>query len=242
MNNYIILVLCKDISDKVTKLTNILDSNSMNYSIVCDACSIDRDQELINSGFYNLTRSPYIKKPNAWDKAFYFIQDANLLQKYSYFYFIEDDVYSKEYKAVVDFIKESFAYEVDFITKEIRPQSHHPTWRYWKEEYVKQFANPSQSFNPLCRLSSILVQKILQYKNIEHSFNFHEITFASLCIDNNLSYVDYIKDTKLNKYIGTFLYHPVMIDSDILNDKIHHPVKSSKTEREKITDSLDRGR
>jgi len=243
MSNYLIFVLCKDISDRSIEYAKILSQKNISCRIICDLCSIDSDQKLLSSGFFNLTRSPYIKKPSSWDKSFYTIAQEDLLDKYDYFYFIEDDVYSKNYETLISFIMDAQSeFSVDFITKQIRPKSHHPQWKHWQEDYTNEFSNPSQSFNPLCRLSKRLIEKILLYKEQHKFFNFHEILFASLCLEYNLSYINYIENNILNKYIGNFRYYPIMIESDIHDILIHHPVKDSKSDREKGVVSLDKRR
>ena len=44
-----------------------------------------------------------------------------------------------------------------------------------------------RTFNPLCRLSNRLVQKILDFQEQHNTFVFHEILFPSLAIKNNYS-------------------------------------------------------
>jgi hypothetical protein len=243
-NNYIVFVLCKDFSNKSNEYIKTLLQKNIPHRIICDLCSIDNDQKLLSTGFFNLTRSLYIKKPSAWDKSFYTIIEDGLLKKYDYFYFIEDDVYSKNYSSLVSFILDAESnHTVDLITKKIKPQSDHPKWRYWKEDYIKNLSNPHQSFNPLCRLSNRLINKILDYKNTHNKFNFHEILFASLCLENNLSYVNYIDDPILKKYIGKFSYAPILTMENINDDLIYHPVKESKQDREKnLMSTLDPSR
>lgn len=243
-NNYIVFVLCKDFSNRSNEYVKILSQKNISYRIICDLCSLDNDQKLLSNGFFNLTRSPYIKKPSAWDKAFALIDEYNFVKQYDHFYFIEDDVYSKGYSSLVSFILDAESnYRVDFITKKIKSQSHHPKWRHWKEDYINSLGKPHQSFNPLCRLSNKLISKILDYKNTHNTFNFHEILFASLCLENNLSYINYIDDPILKKYIGQFSYTPILTVEDINDDLIYHPVKESKQDREKnLISMLDPGR
>jgi hypothetical protein len=243
MNNFIVFILCKDFSHKSNEYAKALSQKNIEYRIICDLCSIEDDSQLLSDGFYNLTRSPYIKKPSAWDKSFYTIVQYNLLEQYDYFYFIEDDVYSKNYETLISFITDAQSiFTVDLITKKIRPKSNHPKWQHWKEDYINQFNNPHQSFNPLCRLSKTLIKKILSYREQHNLFNFHEVLFASLCLEHNLSYINYIESSILNKYIGNFRYNPIMVESDISDHLIHHPVKDSKSDREKGIVSLDKRR
>jgi hypothetical protein len=238
----IALLLCKNITENIKLLSSQLDKNNIPYTIICDDCSIHTDDILINQGFTDLTRSPYIKKPSAWDKSFYEIYNNKLTSIYNYFLFIEDDIYSKDYESIVGFINEISKYNEDLITKCVRPKSHHPTWKHWNEEYINDLKYPSQSFNPLCRLSKVLVEKIIKYKDDNKKFNFHEILIASLCIEYNLTYINYIEDEVLKKYIGDINYTPILLTKNINDRRIHHPVKDSKSDREKVVVSLDKRR
>lgn len=235
MNNFIVILLCKEISYKINLFIGKLIEKHIDYKIICDYCSLDKDDEIKSLGFVNLTRSPYIKKPSAWDKAFYTIHNENMIEKYKYFFFIEDDVYSKQYESIIQFILDAQrVFNVDFITKKIRPKSHHPSWQHWKEDYIFYLKYPSQSFNPFCRLSSSLITKIFEYQKKYQQFNFHEILFASLCLENNMTYINYIESSILNKYIGNFKYNPILLDEEITDNRIYHPVKNSKSDREKL--------
>lgn len=212
-------------------LDSLLKKNNIASTIIADKETSEIDENIKSDGFYNLTRSPYIKKPSAWDKAFYYISNNNLLDSYSHFFFIEDDVYSKEYDSIVKFILEAKNYKVDFITKIIRDKSHFSEWRHWKEEYVDLFKFPSQSFNPMCCLSSKFVRLILDYKNDTGNFNFHEILFASLCREHNLTYIEYINHDVLKEYVARIAYSPIFTQDTIYDSKIYHPVKKSKDAR-----------
>jgi len=241
--NFIVFILCKNISDRIETFSQILRLNHIEYSIICDDCSIKDDLSLLNQGFYNLTRSPYIKKPSAWDKSFYSIDKYAWLEKYQYFYFIEEDVYSKDYHTIVSFILYAQKLvNIDFLSQKIKPKSHHPTWKHWKEDYISHLKSPHQSFNPLCRLSSKLIKQVLEYKLIHNQFNFHEILFPSLCIEHNMTHLNYMEDEKLQKYVGYIRYNPIILENDISDNLIYHPVKYSKSDREKSIVPLDERR
>lgn len=235
MNRHLVIILCKNHSDKVISLENTLADNNIDYTTICDLLSLELDNHLFNIGFYNLTRSPYIKKPSAWDKAFYHISINNLTSVYDHFFFIEDDVYSIKYEYLVKFLDDCINYyrEYELITKEIRPQSHHPNWKYWNENYISNLKYPSQSFNPLCRLSKKIVNIIFEYQKYHKKFEFHEIIVPSLCLENNLSYLNYIQDDRLKQYIGRIRYNPILLFEEIKDNFIYHPVKLTRNEREK---------
>jgi hypothetical protein len=225
MSNTLIVVLCKNRSNHIELLVDKLKQNNFSHTVVCDDCSIDIDQHLISNGFINLTRADHIKKPSAWDKAFYQIYQQQLLSSYDHFFFIEDDVYSTNYDSLIDFIKECNKYDSDLITKSVRKQSHFPLWKRWKEQYISELLTPRQSFNPICRLSKGLIEKIFQYRDAINKFNFHEIIFASLCVQYNLTYIEYINEVKLKTYFGSMAFEPIFTFETIPNNLINHPVK-----------------
>ena len=230
-DNTLIILMTKKTNDIIKLFEHKLNELKLHNIVVCDDCTLLEDYVIKNQGYYNLTRSPHIKKPSAWDKAFYRINSDRLLNKYDYFFFIEDDVYSKDYDLLIKFIIESISFDEDLITKEIRPRSHHPTWKYWKEEYINKLTYPHQSFNPLCRISKRLIETIIEYKENNGKFEFHEILFSSLCLENNLSYINYIKNETLKKYIGNIICNPIFTSDDISDNLIYHPVKKTKKER-----------
>lgn len=242
MKKTLVLILCNRYYQNIVEFEATLIENDIDYILVCDSCTLDQDQNLLENGFYNLTRSPYIKKPSAWDKSFNIISKKFLTDEYGYFFFIEDDVYSKKYSNIIKFILESNKIDSDLITHNIKSINHSPNWKHWKEEYVKLLKNPHQSFNPICRLSNKLIKKILEYQNIYKKFDFHEILIASLCLENNLTYTNYLEHDILKTFIGYIRYNPILIENNIFDDKIYHPVKKTMDEREKLKLSLDSGR
>lgn len=226
MNNVYVFLLCYNLSDHTKLLQSKLDLADIKSCVICDSHTIDQDKYLKATGFINLTHGLHIKKPSAWDKAFYAIHANNLTDRYDYFFFIEDDVYSKEYDTLIAFIQECESIDSDFISKEIRPRSHHPAWRNWADPYISNLKQPRQSFNPLCRLSKNLVNHIMDYKNQYGTFNFHEIIFASLCVEHGLSYTEYMHNNRLNQYIESITFNPILTFDNLHNHKIYHPVKS----------------
>jgi hypothetical protein len=225
MKKTLVLILCNQYCQNIIDFEKALLQNNIDYIVVCDSCTLDQDKNLLANGFYNLTRSPYIKKPSAWDKSFNIISKKFLEYEYKYFFFIEDDVYSKKHNYIIKFILESTKLDSDLITHNIKSINHSPNWKHWKEEYIKLLKNPHQSFNPICRLSTKLVKKILEYQNTYKKFDFHEILIASLCLENNLTYTNYLEHDILKTLIGHIRYNPILIEKNIFDDKIYHPVK-----------------
>lgn len=127
--------------------------------------------QLCSSACYNKRT-----KTTAWDRAFYDL-DAQTT------WFVEDDVVASY---------DSFAYLFDNTkerTEELLCQQVWPTkddtWYWWNHPDTKMFVDyrfphPSRSFNPICRLTRPLVQKVLDFRCAFGRFCFHEILFASL--------------------------------------------------------------
>lgn len=235
MNKYLVLLLSKNKSQKIDELQDTLINHNIPTINICDKFMYLDHKKLIEEGFYNLTRAHYINNPSAWDKSFYFISENNLINTYDYFIFIEDDVYSKNHITFINLLQKIEAnFTTDLITQSIRPKSNDNPWNRWSESYVRKFENPRHSLNVLCRLSSRLIKTILDYKDINFSFNFHEILFASLCLENNFTYTNYVDEKEINQYIGTIRPDPLIVPENIKDDLIYHPVKFPYNFREKI--------
>jgi hypothetical protein len=167
-----------------------------------------------------------IKQPSSWDKAFYHLyQNSNLLKKYNYFYFIEDDVYTKDintlYNSFITLNQPSY----DFIGLKINKRQNTKNWCWWTREKDVNiyFKNPHMSFNPLCRLSSRLINKILEFRNSYNKFYFHEIMFSSLCVENDFTMTNL--NSLIDSYLGKFDSRPIINIDTIKDTKIYHPVK-----------------
>lgn len=164
----------------------------------------------------------------SWEKCFYHIDINNLTSQYDYFYLIEDDVYSKEPDAILSLINYFNLFDANLISKGILPKHDSMEWNWWsrnEDQYENVFKDPHKSFNPICRLSSKLIEIILAFKQTYNRFYFHEILFASLCVDNNLSYHDYTYYPEISNYIGKIHYRPKIDIQEITDSKIYHPVK-----------------
>lgn len=127
-------------------------------------------------------------KTTAWDNAFYFIINYLSLTGLDYFYFIEDDVYSKEPDVFVKLIKKYSDVNYDLISKSIYSKKDSKDWFWWNNDQdIQYFHDPYRSFNPLCRLSKNLMQKIYNYQFKYGRFFYHE--FFLLLYVRNIIYL-----------------------------------------------------
>lgn len=234
MNNTLCLLLCRNQSEYISVLEQTFKKTNIDTLIIDDSV-IDNSLLKIDN-FTDLDRFRSNNKMLdiiAWDKSFYTINKHNLVKKYDYFFFIEDDVYTKRPATIIDFIQHFACLDYDLLSRGIQSIENNPKWPGWffkdNHEYRKLFNNIYRSFNPFCRLSTKLVSTILQFRNNYNKFYFHEILFASLCVDKGLKYYDYKNDNECNdKHIGVFTYRPVISKKDIHDNKIYHPVKDAK--------------
>ena len=216
-----LLILTRDSNPYIESIYNF--NSSIEVKIISDS-SID-DKILLDSGFTGLTMM--VKKPSAWDKAFYLIDQNQLYNEYDFFYIMEDDVYCSNITKIFDIINILTQNKIDFISRQILTKSNSLSWYWWNKPEIQNeipFEEPVKSFNPFCRLSSILIKQILDFRIINNKFFFHEILFASIAQKNNLSILT-IENSIVNDYFGKFIYRPILEKSSITDDKIYHPVK-----------------
>lgn len=234
MKNTLCLLLCRNQSKYISVLEQTFKKTNIDTLIIDDSVIDNSLPETDN--FTNLGR---LRSNNqtlniiSWDKSFYIISAYNLVNQYDYFFFIEDDVYTKKPDTIVNFIEHFACLDYDLLSRGILSIENDPEWPGWSfkddHEYRKLFKNIYRSYNPFCRLSNKLISTILEFKNNYNKFYFHEILFASLCVDNGLKYYDYKNDKECgDKYIGVFTYRPVISKQDIHDNKIYHPVKDAK--------------
>ena len=217
MNNTLVILLCK----KQKKYVKSLQDYLQNFveTIVCEEnLSIPKNYVGLN----RIKKNPML--PIAWENAFFILFNSHLYNKYKFVYFIEDDVYSKNFQTFLNLIDLHSNHTEDLIASDIGSRIDQPHWYWWKDKDVIKYDQQLKSFNPLCRLSNELINYVEKFFLENNQFCFHETLFASLAINNNLKILDYKKDD--NPYIAHVRYRPVYELSDITDDKIYHPVKS----------------
>jgi hypothetical protein len=135
-NNYQVIMICKGRSLYTSLLFKYFKNNNIDCKIIYDypiknfqnqdiICYDDFD--LVKDGFSNLTMLDRIKKPGAWEKAFYYLKDN---QCYDYYYIMEDDVYSGNLNIFVEFFKKTEKYKSDLIAVDIYSQEEDIDWPF----------------------------------------------------------------------------------------------------------------
>jgi hypothetical protein len=225
MNNAC-FILCRKRNCRTEKLKEDL-SKDIDTFLICDN-EISTNTMVLNN-FVRLNQIGFINnRPSAWEKSFFYLETKVSFNKYDHIYFIEDDVYSKNNSMYIALIKYWNTLNEHFISKHIRSKNQSLEWFWWENDisYKKYFKNPYRSFNPICRLSSKLINFILEFRKKNNRFVFLEILFISVAIKNNMSYMDYNLDEKSQKYIGDIHYRPEIKIKDICDNRLYHPVKN----------------
>lgn len=217
-----IFLLCRQSNQHVRILDQALSDHVKTFIIEDNSDYLDSSfNGLCHTKIINLKNNKY--QSTAWENAFYFILNYLSLTEIDYFYFIEDDVYSKTPNTFLDLINQYININDDLIASNICSKNDCPNWLWWNlDPDIKYFDEPYKSFNALCRISKNLMIKIYEHQSSYNRFFYHEFLFASLCKKYNLSMVDFNID---KKYIGNIRYRPCFDKKLLTDNKIYHPVK-----------------
>lgn len=202
------------ISDKKPQLNN---DNIIHY-----------EQKLLkDSGFTNLHSRVNI---TSWDKAVYHISKKNLFKKYEYVWIIEDDCYLNK-NHFNEFIQNYNDNTEDLIIfgwyKTVKEK-----WDLWvlnkisKDKTIFQHKNLRASINQICRLSPRFVDEILKIREKYNKFICHELLFASVVEEKNLTI---LKESNPNIKISALINPYTKKTTKELEDEkviIVHPKKN----------------
>ncbi len=168
------------------------------------------DKDEIKSGFKNMC-SLHFPEITSWDTAF-----SKLADDVRDSWFFENDVRWGS-SALPDLFRYSSRPE-ELIAGKFRFRADQPDW-YWWRDYAYYFPTPKRSFNPVCRLSAPLIQKVLEFRTQNKGFVFHELLFASLATS--------CFDLETTKLMGSaFRWRPKISSEEMQNDsELYHPVK-----------------
>jgi len=230
--NYEVLFLCKESSFYTNTLYKFFSNKDIPFKMVID-CYKDRDkcikyddEELLAAGFRGMMldgckdRKNYpIKDPGAWEKAFYYLSQ-NL--KYEYYYFIEEDVYARDFITFIKFFKKLEEYDTDLVSALIESEKSFPGWNFWYNDFM--FEEKLKSLNCICRISRKLILEILSYREQHGRFLFQESMFPGVCRAAGLSCIDFLKEASLNDFF--FLYDHTTTVEEVPYGKITHSIKS----------------
>lgn len=211
--NSLILLLCRKPHIYIKSLHSIFKLNKLNSVIISDSPSPSNNGEITFSDSVlfekNMIGLTYLidKKPNAWDKAFYYVFNNHL--PCDYFYFIEDDVLCRDPKLFLKLINLLYDYPHDLIAKCIEHKED-SKWNHWGKNDLNLPEELNgylcRSYNPFCRLSKRLINAIYNFYRSHHRLIFHEILFPSVCYKNNMTWTDWEKDPNIREFFGVFKY------------------------------------
>lgn len=220
------LILCKSDCSYTRELNQFLQNNNISSTLVVDDSHPEKSF-LYRNGYYNFTK--ITNNPTAWERSIFNIEIYGMYKTYQYFYLIEEDVFSLDLIAFVNFISACNNFQHHLISKDIANKNDSLDWVWWQSsEDHQHFKYPVKSFNPICRLSSKLVQKIIEYKNYYEKLSFHEILIPSIANQFNLSILDYSTEPALQNFIGEVGTVQQNIE-DMINNKLYHPYKLCNT-------------
>ncbi len=139
-------------------------------------------------------------------------------------WFVEDDV-AGDTESFDCLIRQTQASLPDLAATTIRRQQEDPDWPYWG--YCEEFFDHHvRAFQPLCRLSSRLIRKALDFRAQHGRFTFHEVLFPSVALEHSMSLFCWEDHPSLKPLLHSFQYRPLVSS---ISRGISHPVKDSST-------------
>ena len=157
----------------------------------------------------------------SWSRAF--VHLSRTLRKGEAIWFVEDDVAS-DFESFRQLVIESVKVGADLSALELESATENPGW-IWFPTADGFFKRPWRSFNPLCRLSENLIQKILKFREHHGRMTFHEVLFASVAEENGMVTLDWKEDFRFKHLVANFKYRPIIVSPV---QGVCHPVKDLK--------------
>lgn len=202
------------ISDKPTNL----DYNNIHYY----------SNDLMKSvGFKNAHNFIEI---TSWDKVFYYISKENLVNKYDYFWIIEDDCFIHQNR-FLDYVNELNSDNSELLLFGWYKTKKYDNWYYWNKNKINNKSyfkeeHLCSAITQLVRLKPTLINKILNFRKKHNKFCFHELMFASIAKENNLK-INVIKNDKIKlSAFKNYLSNKSSKELNNLNYIAIHPVKN----------------
>jgi hypothetical protein len=156
----------------------------------------------------------------AWSRAFAHL--ATNLNDGESFWFVEDDV-AGDAASFKKLIEGTIRRNPDLAAIDIRTKESDPGWWWW--DYAEGiFPEPAAAFQPLCRLSSSLVRRVLDFQKKLRQLMFHEILFASLAKEAGMRCLSWDRSAEFQHLFPSFRYRPE-VNAPICG--ISHPVKDA---------------
>jgi hypothetical protein len=177
------------------------------------------DEESDGYGGLMSTSGPF-PKITAWSRAF--VHLARTLEDDEAVWFVEDDV-AGNYESFAELVSKTACQNPDLAALELKTKQEDKHWPWWS--YAEEhFEEPCRGFQPLCRLSGRLVQKVLDFRQSNGGFTFHEVLFPSLAHAAGMRCLEWTSSAAFKHLFHTFRYRPNVTAVRI---GISHPVKDA---------------
>lgn len=154
----------------------------------------------------------------AWSRALAHL--ARTLEEHETVWFVEDDV-AGDAESFAKLVQATRARAPDLAAWDILSKEEDPEWYFWTLA-EGWFSDPCRAFQPLCSLSARLVLEILEFRNKNGGFIFHELLFGSLARSQGMSVLDFGRERECKDCFSTFVYRP---EVNGVTRGIAHPVK-----------------
>jgi len=229
MSKIIIIILCRMVTLKMYQIYHRI-FNNFDFELIFisdyqgylkkDNIIFISDEEMSQKKFYNMTT---FKKFSAWDKAIFYLSN----RFFDYFWILEDDVYLNN--DFGDILKEIQLKNKEDLINFSWIKKYSDNYQHWEKGKQFFFMNElGASLNVICRISSELLDRILEFNLENNSLMFHEVLLISLCLKFELP-INNIRRNDIVLYSGTSyeLEKENLINFLEENKKIcYHPFKN----------------
>jgi len=138
------IVLCRRLNRRVMQLVE--------SAAPLGRARVVEDRGAVREGYWGLAT---LAPTTAWDRAFQGIEARTT-------WFLEDDV-SGTVRWFGELARRTHRLEAELLACDILTRSQSPNWKWWRRRAreAELFPEPRKSFNPICRLSGTLIEKVL---------------------------------------------------------------------------------
>lgn len=140
------------------------------------------DVECLAMGFRGSTN--FDRAVTGWDRALFFAEKTS----YKKLWFIEDDVCFRNIRAFGIFMTKYLAEDSDLLCCSFARYSRESDWDQWHTaEGFFSIRVTAGAFEPLCRLSRTVIDRVGELAMAHKKLCFHETMFSSICAGLRLS-------------------------------------------------------
>lgn len=171
-------------------------------------------------GFGGLMGGAGFPRITAWSRAMLHL--ARTLEDDEAVWFVEDDV-AGDAGSFAALIAATGEADADLTAIDVKFKHEDGEW-YWWRRAGGHFEEPCRAFQPLCRVSARLLRKVLEFREAQGGFLFHELLFASLARRHGMKCLDWRSEPHTKRLFADFRYRPEVRP---VEPGISHPVKDS---------------